>query len=110
MLKERDESECKREELWQVVKKLVDIYIKTANVHFNSRSSGLLWTCRYQAEYWPLISFLRSRQAKRNSPRPYSYDPVLATVDQLTVQLTVELPSNCWFSLDLIVRSWFGSD
>lgn len=43
MLKERDESECKREELWQVVKKLVDIYIKTANVHFNSRSNGLLW-------------------------------------------------------------------
>ena len=98
MLKERDESECKREELWQVVKKLVDRYIKTVNVHFNSRSSGLLWTCRYQAEYWPLISFLRSRQAKRNSPRPYSYDPVLATVE------------NCWFSLDLIVRSWFGSD
>lgn len=68
MLKERDESECKREELWQVVKKLVDIFIKTVNVHYNSRSSGLLWTCRYQAEYWSLFCDRDKRKGTRLGP------------------------------------------
>lgn len=36
MLKERDESECRREELWQVVKKLV-IYISRQQMFTSTR-------------------------------------------------------------------------